>query len=187
MHLIEKSKAQNYFNRILKLLDNAQIIKVCSLDDSGNDYRYSIDEPLYIIFSNKKALIIEYYFIDALSGEYRSVTEDERHKFSTIDIKDFFNRTDDIYDYHTQNIKSRVSLRFSYDELDSVNINNVNEKYYIWSNKALILNEPTNETFDKIIFNLKNGNKIILCPQSAEMDGYLDVWAEGIDFKQTKY
>ena len=187
MDLIKKSEAQKYFEKIIDELDNVPIIKVCSIDDSGNDDRYSIGEPLYIIFYNKKALIIDYYFIDGLSVEYRKLTEEEIHKFSTIDIRDFFNRTEEIYDYHTKNIKRRNSLRFNYDVIDSININNVNRKYYIWSSNKLTSNEPTNETFDKITFNLKNGNKITLCPEPDELDGYLDVWAEGIDFNQTKY
>lgn len=187
MNLTKKSDAQNYFDKIIAELDNVTIIKVCSFDDSGDDNRYSIEEPLYIIFNNKKALIIEYYFIDGLSVEYRNLTEEEIHKFSTIDTKDFFNRTEEIYDYHTKNIKRRNSLRFSYDVIDSININNVNSQYYIWENNKLISNEPTNETFDKITLSLRNGNKISFCPEPSEMDGYLDVWAEGIDFKQTKY
>lgn len=133
---------------------------MCSYDDSGDDNRYSTDKPLYIIFNNKKALIIEYYFIDGLSVEYRNLTEDEICKFSSIDIRDFFNRTEEIYDYHAKNIKRRNSLRFSYDVID--NINNVNEKYYYkWGNNDLVSVEPTNETFDKITLNLRNGNKII--------------------------
>ena len=188
MDLIKKSDVQNYFDKIIEELNNVQIIKVCSFDDSGDDNRYFIEEPLYIIFNNKKALIIEYYFIDGLSIEYRNLTEEEIYKFSTIDIRDFFNRTEEIYDHHTKNIKRRNSLRFSYDAIDNININNVNEKdYYKWENNDLVSAKPTNETFDKITFNLRNGNKIILCPEPAEMDGYLDVWAEGVDFNQTKY
>lgn len=187
MELIKKSEAQKYFDKILCELDNIQIIKVCSIDDSGDDNKYSIDEPLYIIFNNKTALIIEYYFIDALSVEYRELTDDEIHKFSTINIRDFFNRTEEIYNYHTKNIDRRNSLRFNYDKIECFNIDSVKEKYYIWKNNEMILKEPTNETFDKITINLKNGNKIVLCPEPAEMDGYLDVWAEGVDFNQTKY
>ena len=59
-----------------------------------------------------------------------------------------------------KNIKRRNSLRFSYDVID--NINNVNEKYYYkWGNNDLVSVESTNETFDKITLNLRNGNKII--------------------------
>lgn len=187
MDLIKKSDAQNYFNKVLQELDKTPIIKVCSLDDSGDDNKYSIDEPLYIIFSNKKALIIEYYFIDNLSIEYRDLTEDEIHKFASIDIRDFFNRTEEIYDYHTKNMDRRNSLRFNYDMIATIDFDNVNEEYYIWSDGKLILTKPTSETFDKITFNLKNGNEISLCPEPADMDGYLDVWAVGIDFNQTKY
>lgn len=80
---------------------------MCSYDDSGDDNRYSTDKPLYIIFNNKKALIIEYYFIDGLSVEYRKLTEDEICKFSSIDIRDFFNRTEEIYDYHAKKYKKK--------------------------------------------------------------------------------
>ena len=112
---MKKSDTQNYFDKVITELDNVPIIKVCSFNDSGNDNRYSIDEPLYIIFKNKMALIIEYYFIDGLSLEYRNLTEEEIHNFFTIDVRDFFNRTEEIYDYNTKNIKRRNSLRFSYD------------------------------------------------------------------------
>lgn len=187
MDLTKKSDAQNYFDKIIAELDNTPIIKVCSLDDSGNDNKYSIDEPLYIIFRNQKALIINYYFVDKLSIEYRNLTEEEIYQFSTIDMIDFFNRTEEIYDYHTENINRRNSLRFSYDAVDSINIDNVNSQYYIWKNNELTINKSTSETFDKITFNLKNGNKISICAEPSEMDGYLDVWAEKIDFQQTKY
>lgn len=159
MDLINKCDAQNYFEKIIKELNNTQITKVCSFDISGYNDKYSIDNPLFIIFNNKKALIIEYYFIDELSIEYRNLTEQEIYKLSTINISDFFNRTEEIYDYHTKNIKERNSLRFSYDAIDNISINNVNEKYYYkWENNHLVSKEPTNETFDTIIFNLKNGN-----------------------------
>ena len=187
MELIKKSETQKYFDKILRELNNEQIIKVCSNDDSGDDNKYSIDEPLYIIFSNKKVLIIEYYFIDKLSVEFRNLTDEEIQKFSTVNIKDFFNRTEEIYDYNTKNVNRRNSLRFNYDDIDCFNIDNVNEKYYAWDKDEMVLKEPTNETFDKITINLKNGNKIILCPETAEMDGYLDVWAEGVDFSQTRF
>ena len=187
MDLIKKSDVQKFFSKILLELNKTKIIKVCSLDDSGDDYKYSIEEPLYIILDNKKALIIEYYFIDKLSIEYRDLTENEIQKFSSISIRDFFNRTEEIYDYHTQSIDRRNSLRFNYDIIDNIHVDSVNGDYYIWNDNKLILNKPTNETFDKITFGLKNGNKIFLCPQSAEMDGYLDVSANGIDFCQTKY
>lgn len=187
MDLTKKSVAQNYFDKIITELDNIPIIKVCSLDDGGNDSGYSIDKPLYIIFKNQKALVIDYRFIDELSVEYRDLTEEEIYQFSSIYMRDFFNRTEEIYDYHTKSINRRNSLRFSYDAIDSISIDNVDSQYYIWKNNELITNEPTTETFDKITFNLKNGNKISICPEPSEMDGYLDVWAEEIDFQQTMY
>lgn len=100
---------------------------------------------------------------------------------------DFFNRTEGIYDCHIRSISRRNSLRFCYDVIDCINIDNLNGQCYIWENDKLIINESTTETFDKITFSLKNGNKICICPESSEMDGYLDVWAERFDFIQTMY
>lgn len=187
MDIIKKSELQSFFDNILKSLNKNKIEKICSEDDFGSINNYSIDKPLIIIFENKYALFIEYPFIDSLSIEYRKLSNEEKTKYAGIDVHDFFNRTNEIYNSNNWKLSRRESIRFDYNIIDKFEIRNVIGIYDVWDNNNIISKEPTKETFDKITIILNNGKKINICPEDAIFDGYLNVWADGVDYKKNEY
>ena len=181
MKFNKKSDLQQYFNNIVKN-NMSEIVKIASLadDSSSKDLaiRYSIDEPLYIIFKNGKALIISYFNVCEITVDYRELTSDEKKLLAQINCKDFFNQVNDIYDYHTLKLSKRITVFLEYDALEKIEVKYFEGNYETWENNKIIIKKGTLENFDEIIFTMKNGKRIHIKPESAIFDGYLDVWSD---------
>ena len=179
MKFNKKSELQQYFNNILN--DNMnEIVKIVSLTDGGSTdlpIRYSIDEPLYIIFKNEKALIISYFNVCEIIVDYRKLTIDEKKDIAQINCNDFFNRVSDVYDYHTLKLSKRITVLLKYDALEKIEVKYFEGNYEIWENNKIITKKGTLENFDEIIFTMKNGKSFYIKPEAAIFAGYLDVWS----------
>lgn len=95
-----------------------------------------------------------------------------------MDCKDFFNRTDEVYNYKTMKILRRITLIFEYGYIKSIKYHKVNEKYEVWEDSTIIEKNPKEETFGEIILVLDNNNEIHISPEPALSDGYVDIWCK---------
>lgn len=173
MELNKINDVNKYFEKLLETIKNIPIIKVCSLasDCCNDDLKYSIDSALYIIFQNYYMLIIEYYEASRLNVEYRKITDFEKEKFAKVDCRDFFNRTDEVYNVNTMKMNRRINTQFEYDAIFKIDVNHTITDY----------------TFNQITIHLKNGNEIYLCPEDAVLGGYLAIWCKGAKINIKKF
>lgn len=180
-----------YFNEIIENLKFSPIVKIFSDYNScprnSNDVFHSIDDTITILFSNHKALIIDYNNIDNLCVEYKEMSKDEIEKIVSKSCEDLFNRADEIYNPNTYRMTCRFNSMFEYDVLEKIEFKCINENYGIWDNNEIIEKTPTENTFGEIILILKNGNEIHICPEDAIMDGYMDVWCKGAIVNSKEY
>ncbi len=178
------SAAKAYFNRLIRGLDGVKIKAVYVDDGHGELFAQKgatwIDAPIFILFENSTCLEIEYYFVDELYVQYRTMTEEEIQRYQNATQKDYFNgavQTAKYVDGQLQ-IMGKVSVSFSYESIMDVRFQTVTAPYDKWIDGHLIEGvAPTDQTFDQIEIVLSNGNTIFLCPVSAEFDGYVECWS----------
>ena len=65
-----------------------------------------------------------------------------------------------------------------YDSIEAICLNPVTYEYGKWINHGIEEVQPTDDTFDKLELQMKNGKSIFVCPQDAESDGYVMIWSE---------
>ena len=182
MEFIEKyNEAKEYFEKVSPTLKQKKIKKVCSFNSSYNTHSkriiYSIDNPLYIIFEDNTSLIVEYYFVSELRIEYRNLTNEEIEE--TEKLEDMFNVEHEIHNYKTYELSHIDTIELEYGYINEIEINKFAHEYEAWVDHYITLLPASDETFDEIAFVMNNGKAICICPEDAEADGYLDVWAEG--------
>ncbi|MDE7108119.1 MAG: hypothetical protein K2O39_07340 [Clostridiales bacterium] len=124
------------------------------------------------MFDNGKCLIIDFVFIDELTAEYREMTEEERETYNAREIKDCFNRCTDICDNNGKVIAVERSA-LPYGCLTDIELEPLEDsEYTVWSDGGIIEVATTEETFCSIEFKMDNGKSFLICPGSAEEDGY---------------
>ena len=192
--LAKATEARRYFNNIIKELGDVKIKMIFSnCPTCGNVdgfRRYEEDTPIYILFENRQCLIIDYRFVDALRVEFRPLNEEENSIFERQPIKDYFNCTTEIHSWTKNEVGEVVVggvchteiISLEYDSLISVAIRPVTTQYSKWTRDGLDYAIPTAKTFDEIRFTMKNGNSFAVCPEDADMDGYIMVWS--VDAKE---
>jgi len=189
--IIKSSDLLEYFNKIIEKQNKNPIIKVYSKNfdcpDDTEERRYDIDTEFYILFENQNVLIIDYRNIDSLYIEYKKLSRDELEEAAKMDCGDFFNRTDEVYNYKTMKMSRRITSTFEYGYIKSIKYNKVNNEYEVWENSTTIAKKPNEETFDEIILVLDNNNEIHISPEPALSDGYVDIWCEGAKVYIKKY
>ena len=189
------SEANTYLNNIAKKMHGIKIKKIfseCPSFSTVNGFRrYKDDTLLYILFENEQCLIINYRFIDSLCIDFRILTEEEKDIREHQLIKDFFNCTTEIHTW-AKNEKGELIvgkidhteiISLEYDALQSIDLRPVTTKYSKWTKQGLDYVVPSAETFDEIKFTMNNGNTFTLCPEDADMDGYIMVWS--VDAKES--
>ncbi len=189
--IIKSSDLLEYFNKIIEKQNKNPIIKVYSKNfdcpDDTEERRYDLDTEFYILFENQNALTIDYRNIDSLYIEYKKLSRDELEESAKMDCKDFFNRTDEVYNYKTMKISRRITSIFEYGYIKSIKYHKVNEKYEVWEDSTIIEKNPKEETFGEIILVLDNNNEIHISPEPALSDGYVDIWCERAKVYIKKY
>lgn len=179
MEFNSRKELQAYMDRIVSE-NHISVVKVCSQSQSSSTYtpiRYMVDEPLYIIFENGMALVLEYYNVYNIDVEYRELTDEEAEDLSKIYNNDFFNVVYDVYNYEPRRLSKRITLNMEYDVLEKVDVHFFEGDYEKWEDGKIITKEGTEENFGEIVFTMKNGNTIHLMAEDAMMDGYMSVWA----------
>ena len=77
-----KKELQKYFDMIVEEIDS-QIVKVCTFPYAdSNAYlpiMYRMNDSLYIIFENGKALVINYFNVYEIDVDYRDLDNIEKH------------------------------------------------------------------------------------------------------------
>lgn len=184
MFISKKSEATSYFNSILCSLKEAKIKAVFSLSSpSWNFYNrsfrtYRTDEEVYVLFENDWCLVINYRFIDYLDVDFRKLTETEIKEYEELLIKDCFNTTNDLYDFHSKQIYETQTCKLEYDNIESISLKSVTDEYSKWVDDDICFASSTEETFDEIKFSMSNGKSFIICADDAETDGYIMFWSE---------
>lgn len=128
-------------------------------EDRNCDKLYDIDTPLYVVFENDYALLIEYYFYSLISVTYRKLNENELKDIET-------------------NLKNiQIELPIKNKKVKNIYFDKFNNEYCI--------NPATNEMrkegidyFGKITFELDNNGRLMMCAEDSLTDGYLDIWYE---------
>ena len=168
-------KIQNFSDEVLNELQGVKVESVFSCRPSfshRNKIReYSIDTELYILFENGKCLVIEYPFIDALSVEFRSLSSEEMNLIENSIVDDFFNDTTEIYN-NNKELKRVINISLEYDCIKKIKLEYVAKPYEKWVGSDIELVNPNPTTFEKITFVMKNKKTFVVCPESAETDGY---------------
>ena len=128
-------------------------------EDHNCDKLYDIDTPLYVVFENDYALLIEYYFYSLISVTYRKLNEKE--------LKDI--------EADFKNIQIELPIK-------NKKVKNI---YFDKFNNAYCINPATNEMrdegtdyFGEITFELDNDDRLMMCAEDSLTDGYLDIWYE---------
>ncbi len=181
--LSKYSDTKLYFDFIMSKVQNTRVKSIFSLDcpfwNTHIGYRvYSCCERLYIMFENDMCLVIRYLFIDDLDIEYRKLTEEELLQYDKLNIKDYFNGSQDIYHYDTDTVACTETVKLDYSDIREICIRKVKCEYEKWIDGDLEWVMPTDETFDEIKFIMSNGNSFTVCADDAYVDGYVQVWSE---------
>lgn len=184
MLISKKSKATEYFNSILCSIKKSKIKAIFSLASPSwnfynRDFRtYSTDQEVYILLENDWCLVINYRFIDYLEVEFRRLTETEIKEYEKLLMKDCFNTTNNLYDFHLEQIYETQTCNLKYDSIESIYLRTVTEEYSKWIDGNICFVSPTEETFDEIRFTMTNGKSFTICADDAETDGYIMFWSE---------
>lgn len=172
---------KKYFDKLITDLGESKITGVYSelpFCFKRKTFIYMQDTPVYIIFDNGKCLVIEYYEINKLRIEYRSMTKAELALREKSTTKDLFNRTTSVYNQISATNHTETS-GLPYEKLTGVELKRVTEKYSSWINGNLTDGiQPTEETFNEIKFIMKNGKSFTVCAADAEDDGYSLILSE---------
>ena len=179
MEFNSRKELQSYMNHIVSE-NQTSVVKVCSQSHSSSTYtpiRYMVDEPLYIIFENGMALVLEYYNVCNIDVEYRELTDEEAEDLYKMYNNDLFNVVYDVYNYEPRRLSKRITLNMEYDTLEKVDVRFFEGDYEKWEDGKIITKEGTEENFGEIVFTMKNGNKIHLMAEDVMMDGYMSVWS----------
>lgn len=123
----------------------------------------------------------EYYFVSELYVEYRDLTNEEMEEYEKLD--DLFNVKHEIYSSNAYTLSHIDTIELEYGYINEIEINKFSHEYEAWENHSITLLPASDETFDEITFIMNNGKAICICPEDAEVDGYLDVWADGSNEK----
>ena len=169
----KKSEAKKYFDSILESLQQSEVTAICTLSPmSWNHHRgyrtYSTDTEIYILFKNEYCLVITYRFIDALNIEFRKLTALEENHYKLRE-RDCFN---------TSKVYQTENCNLEYGSIVDVLFRSVTKEYSKWIDNDVDFVSPTEETFDEIKFTMSNGKSFVICPDSAEADGYTLFWLE---------
>ncbi|MBQ9844842.1 MAG: hypothetical protein IJO54_02025 [Oscillospiraceae bacterium] len=170
-----KKELQKYFDMIVEEIDS-QIVKVCTFPYAdSNAYLpivYRMNDSLYIIFENGKALVINYFNVYEIDVDYRDMTEEEKKNTSQIDCADFFNRVDDIYDYDTSKLSKRIIMNMDYGKLNKVVLQNYSGEYDYWYNGKVVTYTANNDNFGKLKLITDNNNIIDIIPKIDVLDSW---------------
>ncbi len=180
--LPKKSQAQGYLEEVSSKVENIKIKSIFSFEspwwNTHSGYRsYMLDGDLNILFENEMCLRISYLFVDALQMEFKKITKEEKEKYETLLVKDYFNGSQDITDFYTKKITHTESIKLDYDSIKSVSIHSVTEEYEKWLDGDIDYVKPNAETFDEITFVMSNGYSFTICADDASSDGYMRVWS----------
>ena len=182
------SEVKKYFNKLLPKIKDKKIkaIYLNNAFTSHNDtYYIFMDTPAYIIFENGDCLVLEYYFIDELNIEYRTMTIDEENNFIEDPRKDYFNYAIDIYNPNiSSNPISNLKVKLSYGSIVDVHLKRVTKEYSKWRNGDVEFVLPTEETFNEIKFIMDNGKSFVIKAEDAEMDGYVKIYSNEIKVEE---
>lgn len=174
--------AENYFKKILSSIRDQKITAVFSKSApfwsiSNSNRRYVSDDDIVILLENNMCFVINYLFIDCCHIEFRKITPEENARQNTH-IKDLFNTTSTIYkNFYSDEIEERSSISLDYDTIKEIKCSRITYPYGKWIASDIKTVYPKKETFDKIEFIMSNGKSIFLCPESADYDGYIDIWS----------
>ncbi len=183
-YLPKKSEAQKYFDSIIDNLKTVKIKSVFSLcsaswsSNRGNFRTYDSDDSIFILFENDMCLIIYYRFIDCLEAEFRKLTVEELNRYNDLLIKDYFNGSQDIYDFKMNKITGTETIKLNYSYIERITIKSVTEEYEKRIGNGLDFVSPTPETFSEITFIMANKKSFTICAGDAMTDGYMLLWAE---------
>lgn len=166
--LKKATETEAYFDRLLEDLGNTKIKSVFSPIISFKNYdpkhrTYDCD-TLFVIFENSKCLVIEFQYVDALTLQYREMTQAEKAVFDECKIKDLFDNTIQITDYKTGEISETLLISLEYDALKDVEVRRRTDPYYVWGEDEIEEKYPEAETFDGLTFHMKNGNTLVIYP-----------------------
>ena len=182
MQITKLTELNNFFESVKHDICKSSIIKVFSFSSDGrsrNNFKYAIDDNLYILMDNFYAFVIAYFDVCNINIEYRKLTTEELEASAKITCRDFFNRVEEIYNMKEYRMTRRESCILDYSEIKEIKVNHLEGKYVTWEKGSIIEKNESEEAFDEIQFIMNNGNIIHLCPEDAVNDGYLDVWATG--------
>lgn len=172
--LAGRTKAQNFFDMVLEDVKDCTIEHVFCEANFGIDARrpYYTDYTLYILFCNKKCMVVDYYFVGELHAEYRTLSREE---LSYCIDEDLFNNSYDIYGQHGL-YNQEISLKYA--PLEKVELHPLYYEYNAWENGDLIVKPARNDMFHAITFHMGNGKSFSVCPMDAVEDGYTEIWSE---------
>ena len=124
---------KNILKKVLPILKQEKIKKICSFNSSHNTHSdkimYSIDAPLYIVFEDSTCLIVEYYFVSELYIEYRNLTK-KTEEYEKLD--DLFNVKHEIYNSNTYTLSTIDTIELEYSYINEIKINKFSYEYEVW-------------------------------------------------------
>ncbi len=188
-----KTEAEYIFESLKDKIIYHNVKRVFSMDalfpsKSGDEYTTGgCEHPLYILFDDDNCLIINFMFYSELYMEYRMITKEELGKINEKEI-DYLNFEINFHEWDYDDsgkrldgshVKEIINMNGKYDKLESVKVIGFNHEYWKWVNNGegcgMVLIPAGGDYFDELIFTLKNGIEIHICPEDAEADGYQDI------------
>lgn len=191
-YIKEKTNGLNHLNEIVEQQRNIKIREIFTLGspcwfDRNKRRMYMQDTELYILFENDKCLVIDYMFVDAFGFEFRELTSEEKNIHSKDCMKDYFNATNIIYDNYTKRPVRKEVCYLEYGYIEQIEFQSVTNPYEKWINGDIDFVEPDNETFDQIIFIMNNGKRVVVSPEPASSDGYVNFWSKDSEETITEF
>ena len=185
MDFTKKSYADAFFQEVIQKLHQAKIKAIFSLSpvfwftyDGFREYR--TDTELYLLFETDLCLVIDYRSIDGLNFCFRKLTDPEKEAYAKAYPADFFHCTETDDDPEPGEPCLTVRYELEYDSIADISLSPVTKPYAKWVDGDIVDVYPTSETFREITFTLHNSNRFVICPDSAEADGYARIWSEDV-------
>ncbi len=191
-----KVELEFVLDRLKEKFNGIKIKRIFSFDDGiprkiEDKIVYdTMTQPLYILFENKYALIMDFTNYSEIYIEYRKLTASElKESISSVTKKeiDYLNSYREIYNFsfddknHFKKIEE-IKINGCYDKICDMKVNGFHTEYEKWINNgngaSLITIPKGGDYFDRITIILGNGIEISMCPKDAEMDGYYDLIIE---------
>ena len=141
MKITNRSELNKFFENIKHDLWRCSIVKIFTFGSDGsslNNFKYSIDDTLYILMDNFFAFVIRYFDVCNISIEYRKLSMKELEDSAQIACRDFFNRVEEIYNIKNYRLNRRESCLLDYSTIKEIKVNHLVGKYSIRENGSII-------------------------------------------------